>query len=46
MFISFIVQYMSFEPFDADDGYLKVEVCAHDERAANQLEIWMGKMNE
>lgn len=30
----------------ADDGRLKVEEWARDERAANQLQIWMGKVNE
>lgn len=43
---SIIVQYRNLEPFDADDGRLKVEEWAHDERAANQLEIWMEKVNE
>ena len=45
-FLGFMVQYRSFEPFVADDGRLKAEEWAHDERVANQLEIWMGKVNE
>lgn len=43
MFVSFIVQHRSFEPFDADDSCLKVKKWAHDERTANQPEIWMGE---